>query len=310
MRIRLAGCVVAVCGVLAAGCGSPGAAAAVQAASAAPRSAQQARPVRYLGVYERGGPQTYAPVEEFARTVGRQPNITLLYSSWWEKFQASYARKAYQHGASVFVDINPAAVSVASIAAGQYDATYLDTYAKAVRAFGHRVIISFGHEPNGKWYSWGYTHTPAATWIRAWRHIVTVFRKYHATNVTWLWIVNRQAKGEGPIRDWWPGSNYVTWAGIDGYYESKGQTFARVFGPTLTAIRKVTRKPILISETAVGQVTGQAQAIPGLLNGVRRRNLLGLVWFDKGQSQGGHHQNWRLEGHPAAIAAFRRALHG
>ena len=46
-------------------------------------------------------------------------------------------------------------ISVAKIAAGQYDG-YLSAYAEAVRAYRHPVILSFGHEMNGSWYSWGY----------------------------------------------------------------------------------------------------------------------------------------------------------
>ena len=66
-------------------------------------------------------------------------------------------------------------VSLAAIASGRYDA-YLRSYAAAVKAFGSQVILSFGHEMNGYWYSWGYRHTSPAAFVAAWRHIVTVFR--------------------------------------------------------------------------------------------------------------------------------------
>ena len=80
-------------------------------------------------------------------------------------------------------------VSIAGIAAGRYDG-YLSAYAEAVRAYRHPVILSFGHEMNGWWSTWGYTHTSPATFVAAWRHIVTLFRDLGAGNVTWLWTVN------------------------------------------------------------------------------------------------------------------------
>jgi hypothetical protein len=40
----------------------------------------------YLGVYEAGAPATYKPVEEFAKAVGRQPNLVGYYSGWAEPF--------------------------------------------------------------------------------------------------------------------------------------------------------------------------------------------------------------------------------
>ncbi len=75
------------------------------------------------------------------------------------------------------------------IAAGHYDG-YLSAYAEAVRAYRHPVILSFGHEMNGDWYSWGYRQTSPATFVAAWRHIVSLFRALGAHNVTWLWTVN------------------------------------------------------------------------------------------------------------------------
>ena len=52
---------------------------------------------------------------------------------------------------------------------------------------------------NAPWYSWGYNHVPASTFIAAWRHIVTLFRQQGADNVTWLWTIQADEKGTGPI---------------------------------------------------------------------------------------------------------------
>ena len=64
------------------------------------------------------------------------------------------------------------------------------TWPATARRTGRAVIIGFGHEMNGYWYSWGYRHTSPAVFVAAWRHIVTVFRQQGADNVTWLWTVN------------------------------------------------------------------------------------------------------------------------
>jgi hypothetical protein len=48
--------------------------------------------------------------------------------------------------------------------------------------------------------------------------------------------------------------------------------------------------------------------LPSLFAGIRRYHLIGLVWFDAAQHSGPYHQDWQLEGHPAAVAAFRRGL--
>jgi len=262
----------------------------------------------YIGVFQRGAPESYAGVTEFTKTTGVSPRVVSYYSGWHEAFQPGFAADAVRHGALPLVQIDPTDVRIAAIAAGQYD-NYLRSYAEAVRSFGHKVILSFGHEMNGSWYSWGYKHTPAAVFVAAWRHIVDVFRRQDAQNVIWMWTINVIHPGSGeissaeipsPVR-WWPGASYVTWVGIDGYFYKPSWTFAPLFGPTIKIVHALTRvpMPILISETSA-PAAYQPTKIADLFAGVRAYGLLGFVWFDANGAR-----DWSLSS-PAAIAAFRR----
>ena len=254
--------------------------------------------IPYVGLYDRSFPLSYAGATAFTRATGVKPNILLYYSSWNEPFQERFAATAAEHGELPLVQINPFGVSLAAIASGQYD-SYLSGYAEAVRSYGHPVVLSFGHEMNGHWYPWAYTHTSPGVFVAAWRHIVTLFRELGARNVTWLWTVNiivtsGNIPSPGP---WWPGSSYVTWVGIDGYYYSPSLTFASLFGPTITALRELTGDPILIAETAAAPTAGQSAKIADLFQGVRLYGLLGFVWFSAG--------DYRISS-PGAIATFHR----
>ncbi|MGH3394591.1 MAG: glycoside hydrolase family 26 protein [Streptosporangiaceae bacterium] len=262
----------------------------------------------YVGVFERGVPGTYQPVQRFGRATGTTPGVVVYFSGWHDPFQAAFAATARKHGAVVLVQMLPKGYSMASIAAGRSDA-YLRSYARAVRAYGHQVILSFAPEADGTWYPWGHGRTRPRIWVAAWRHVVTVFRKAGAKNATWMWDMNingASKKTTGPVRDWWPGRKYVTWVGMDGYYVRPGATFASVFGTTLRAVRRLTAKPVMIGEVGIGPVSGQARSLPGLFAGIRRYHLLGLVYFDAPQHGNAYHEDWRLEGHPAALRAFRR----
>jgi mannan endo-1,4-beta-mannosidase len=281
------------------------------AAVAADRLIVLSRPVQatlkgpYLGLYQRTSPVSYAGINQFAQSVGKQPNLVSYYSSWPEPFQARFATSATRHGATLLVQINPEHVSLAAIASGQYDA-YLRSYAAAVRSYRRPIILSFGHEMNGKWYSWGYTHTPPATFVAAWRHIVQQFRKHGASNVTWMWTINiMDLDPQGGIiprpTPWWPGRAYVNWVGLDGYYQKSTWTFASMFGPTIKEVRTLTRDPILIAETGVAPAAGKPAKIANLFAGVRAYGLRGFVWFDADT-----YQDWRINS-PADFAAFRQA---
>jgi mannan endo-1,4-beta-mannosidase len=267
--------------------------------------------IRYFGVYEPNAPQTYAGVNKFARAVGRQPNLVSYYSGWGETFQRRFAETAARHGAKTIVQMDPTNISLTQIADGAYDASYLRPFAKSVAAFGQPVVISFGHEMNGFWYTWGYHHSSPASFIAAWRHIVNLFNHEHANNVTWLWQVNSDSKATGPVRRWWPGAKYVNWIGVSGYYWRVSDTFSFIFEPVVADVRRFSQDPVLIAETGVGPFPGRSHGIINLFTGLRSQHYLGLVWFNR-DSHGGlfKGEDWRLRNKSAALATFRAALSG
>ena len=261
----------------------------------------------YLGVYEPGSPPRFEPVAGFSAVASRLPNLVGYYSGWAEPFKMSFAELMHKHGVTPFVQIDPRFASVSAIASGVYD-DYLRSYADSVRDYGHPVVIGFGHEMNGDWYPWGFHHVDPATFVAAWRHIVTLFAAQGAQNVTWLWTIDQDRPGTGPIRSWWPGDKYVTWVGIDGYYVRPSDTFSNVFGQTIQQVQAFTRRPILLSETAVAPRANQFIKIADLFAGMQKYKTLGLVWFDKDQQGSLYNQNWRLEGKVAVDAEFQLSV--
>ncbi len=258
-----------------------------------------AKPRSYIGVYPDGVPDTYAGVTAFTSATGVTPRLVPYYSGWLEPFQAAFAATAARHGAVPLVQIDPTHISLAKIASGYYD-SYLISYAEAVLSYHHPVIVSFGHEMNGNWYSWGYGRTSPVTFVAAWRHIVGLFRAQGAQNVTWLWTINVGRPLGSRIQEWWPGKSYVTWVGIDGYYYYPSYRFASLFGPTIAAVREITHDPILLAETGAPTGTSQPAEVADLFGGIRTYGLLGFVWFDAT-----HIENWHLKG-AAALTAFRQ----
>jgi mannan endo-1,4-beta-mannosidase len=260
-----------------------------------------ATPGSYLGVYVPGVPDSYAPVTDFKKVSGVKPDVILYYSGWLESFKAVFDTEISRNGAVPLIQMDPKDINLTAITSGKYDA-YISSYAEAVRAYKRPVILSFGHEMNGTWYSWSYKHSSPLAFVAAWRHIVTLFRLAGAQNVTWLWTVNIIDKATnipspGP---WWPGSSYVTWVGIDGYYTTSTATFAPLFGPTIVAVRKLTDRPILIAETGARNGASQPDQISDLFAGVHLYGLLGLMWFDAIGKK-----DWRLN-NADSLSAFRQ----
>jgi mannan endo-1,4-beta-mannosidase len=294
---------VAACLAVLAGCGSAASPGTPSKAAAACVSSRPAT-APYLGVFAGGFPPSTAALSTFQNTTGVRPNLITFYERFGSGFRAASVCVAVSRGATPVLQIDPTNIDLATIANGHSDA-YLRYYATAIKDFKAPVIVSFGHEMNGDWYSWGFRHASPALFVATWRHIVGVFRAVGARNVRWLWtvnVINDTAADEvaNPAL-WWPGSAYVSWVGIDGYYFTAGTTFASLFGPTIVAVSHVTHDPILISETGIAPAAGQPGKIRNLFAGIRAYGLLGFIWFDAVGSQ-----DWRLT-NPAAQAAFRSA---
>jgi Glycosyl hydrolase family 26 len=259
---------------------------------------------RYLGVAP-GAPWRSSALQ-FAAATSAHLGTVEDYTLFGAPFDQTRACQVTQLGAVPLIQILPRDVSLAAIAGGRYDG-YLNTYARAVRAFKDPVILSFAHEMNARWWPWGYQHTRPAVFIAAWRHVWTVFAQAGAGNVTWLWNINRNPNpGQvtiSPAQQWWPGARYVNWVGIDAYFNTPADTFTSVFGATLASVQQITSDPVLITETAIAPGPQEGTQIRSLFAGVTAApGMLGFVWFDLNRREA-----WRLENSPAGLAVFRAA---
>jgi hypothetical protein len=119
--------------------------------------------------------------------------------------------------------------------------------------------------------------------------------------------INRTYPAAGRTSDYViPG---VDMYGINAYYSSADDTFDTVFMPTITQIRAVTGKPIMVNETGIVPACGQVRSIPGLVEWAHDNHLAGLVYFNANQGDASpYHQDWKLS--LAAMKALRLALAG
>lgn len=237
----------------------------------------------------------YRSYQAFATAAGVDPQVVENYIHPFQPLPTSFAGPA-----EPLVQIEPRHAPLAEVAAGKYDG-WLRELAGQARAYGRPLILGFAPEMNGPWYDWGYTHVTAAAYVAAWRHVVTVFRQAGASNVTWLWTVNVASPGVSDPADWWPGSDWVGEAGLDGYFDTAAETYANRIAPTVAAVRQFWTGPVILSETAASPAAGQAAEIAGLFAGASADRLAAVVWFDLPGNK-----DWTLSD-PAALAAFRAA---
>jgi beta-mannanase len=258
-------------------------------------------------------------INRFAKKVGRQPAIIMWYQDFSEPlFWPSQLSDATKYGAIPMITWDPFynsgdAYAMDEIADGQLD-EYLTTSARAAAAWHGKILIRFGPEMNGGWYSWG-NGTPgntAADYIRAWRHVVSVFRAQGASNVRWVWSPNAKWGSHFPFRQFYPGNRWVNWVALDGYNwgslkASGWRSVRQIFQPSYRAMRRLTTKPLMIGETAAPEsggskarwiTNGFLHALPKYMPAVRA-----VIWFDRVKET-----DWRVNSSAAALRAYRRVV--
>ena len=262
---------------------------------------------KFFGVEAQDAP-ALAPVNAFATSIGKKPDIIGQYVAWNTSFDSHAVTTAWSYGALYYIAWEPYDTTVQAIANGQSDG-YITKFADAVRALNLPVAISFGHEMNGNWYPWGTTDATPAEFVAAWQHIHDLFAAVGATNVIWIWnpnIVNPMPDVQ--LSPYWPGNAYVDWVGLTGYFPTTGpDTFDGIYGPTMTEVRKFTSKPFIIAETSVETGPDQLESIHNLIGGVEASSdVLGFVWFNFNKAG----VDWSVTDRPVVRAALASGIAG
>jgi hypothetical protein len=287
----------------------------------------------YWGAFRQGAPYVHDLVTGLESQVGRQPAILMWYQEWEGRpsFPAADAAFLYRQGIvpmiswepwkppAVFgrLKVNQPEYRLSNIASGAFD-PYIRRYAEEIKRYGGPVMLRPFHEMDGFWYPWGGTvngNTPSA-FVAAWRHVHDIFDSVGASNVTWVWSVNRVSQPRTPgnrVQHYWPGHRYVDWIGISAFNWGTGspyavwQGFDGVFGHRYEELLSY-GKPIILTETGAPEAGGNKAAwIHDAFTAVLARypRLGGVVWYDKRDNA---IQDWRIDSTPQALSAFRRAV--
>ena len=245
-------------------------------------------------------------VAKFDQACGCSPNVAVKYLPIGGSTDMGGARSILATGAVPLLELEPFGISLAKISSGGEDA-WLTKYAHAVSSLHSPVIMSFAPEANGSWYPWGYHHMAPGAVLKAYQHVVTIFREARVRDVKWAWIVNVQFAGSENIEALWPGQAFVDILGIDGYFVAPG-TFQDFFGSTIYALRTISPDPLMITETGGSPSIGKVTALSEITAGVAQYGLIGFIWFDIKQHGSIERQDWSLEDEPAALDLFKSAV--
>lgn len=271
-----------------------------------------------LGAYVPGSQEDPALIDSYAAEVGQSPVIIANYEDWAHPLvDRGWLEAIWNRGSVPLLTWEPWSWAapgqrfpLRAIASGRYDA-YIASSASEAAAWGEPILLRFAHEMNGGWYPWGAGRgdTPAF-YVRAWRHVVGIFRALGATNVSWVWSPYVSNHGRMPFERFYPGDRWVDWVGLDGYNWGSGgtwQSFGQIFGSSYRTLSRMTDRPMMIPETGSTEEGGdKASWILNALDQALPRfpGIRALVWF----SQRFHTVEARVDSSESALAALRSAM--
>lgn len=181
---------------------------------------------------------------EWIRALGKVPYIRLMLRSDLDQNRAE----------KVF--------TLTNILAGKFDDD-LKMWARDASVFGSPILIEWGTEPNGKWFSWngiwnGGAKEGPRRYAEVYRHIVDLMRGEGARNLSWVWHVNWFDDPEAKwnhFENYYPGDDYCDWVALSAYgpltprTQDGTESFAFKMNKAYPRLTTVARgKPVIIAE--------------------------------------------------------------
>lgn len=204
----------------------------------------------YHGAFPDFGPSedevTSERINAFVDLIGKDIAWGYFSDNWFDgiTFPATEVATLRQHGITPFIRLMPRSqfqnsgqdpvYTLDAIREGTFD-TALREWARQARSTDTPLLVEFGTEMNGNWFTWAglYNGGDSTTsygdpehadgperFIDAYRHIVDLFRSEGAHNITWFFHINLESAPDAAWNQpaaYYPGDAYVDWIGISVY---------------------------------------------------------------------------------------------
>ena len=235
---------------------------------------------------------------------------------WNQAFAEGPLKLTRERGALPLMDMDPDGVTLAEIASGAKDASFI-TWAKAVKSYGYPLFFRWAWEMNGTWFQWGSEAAKNPTLYKeAWWHLHKLFEEQGASNITWVWCPNLSFTGSTSLSSLYPGNEYVDWTCLDGYnfgtnpaQPDSWKSFSTLYTTSYNELLSLApSKPIMIGEMGSTEYGGSKSSwITDAIGTQIPKNfpsIKAVVWFNKWD--GG--RDWPIETSESAQTAFANAI--
>jgi len=277
------------------------------------------------GAFVGSQPYNLNDIQNFENMSGKKLSVVMWYQSFGvtdgtQYFQKSWMDLVDAHGSVPMVTLEPwnylygtwqTQYRLSQIYNGAFD-SLLTKWAQDSKAWGKTYYLRFAHEMNGNWYPWSeqVNFNRSGDYVKAWKHVVDIFRREGASNVKFVWCPNVNYQGSTPLTQLFPGDSYIDYTCMDGYNwgNTNGgwQSFTTLFKSTYDQLAQISSKPVIIGETASAEQGGSKAN--WITNGYGSEidtmpRIMLINWFNQNKEK-----DWRINSSASSQNAFRNAI--
>ena len=294
----------------------------------------------YIGAFpDLGSTEDSVTIERlnnYKELTGHIPVWVYFSNNWYNgiKFPAKEVQIINSFGSIPFIRLMPRsdftikkqdpAFSLKNIIDGKFDKE-LVAYAIDSKKSNIPIMIEFGTEMNGDWFPWSglYNRKDPANYKKAYIHIINIFRKADADNITWVFHTNWESSPNvkwNKMSAYYPGDEYIDWIGISIYGGQKPgdewSNFKENLNEAYSEMTEVSdEKPFAIFEFGTIDDTAKgdkAKWIKNVFNKIKSEKYPRIkalsYWHSFWVNEDGSVSNMRLDSSPEALNAYKEAI--
>ncbi len=253
-------------------------------------------------------------VARFESLVGKKADIIADFEGWDNAFPQDLSETVGQQGKTLVIFWEPS-FGYDEIINGSKD-NYIRQFVSSAKSYGYPIILAPFDEMNLNEESWGYgqNDNTAAKFQEAWKHVHEMFAG--TNNVKFVIAFNNVSIPDisgNKFPDYYPGSSYVDYVGVDGFNFGKPwQTFGEIFDDAISQAEAF-RKPIFIMSMGTTEGPQKADWITdGLGTHIKNySNVLGWIWFNQNDAKtpgSGDVADWTVNSDNSSLKAFQSVI--
>lgn len=225
-------------------------------------------------------------ITDFETLTGKEITWAYFSNNWYEalEFPATAVNTIINTGKIPFIRMMPRSnfdegspdptYSMQKIIDGTFDEK-LRQWAIHAKSIGTPLLVEFGTEVNGNWFSWNGQFNGAGQttygdpmladgperFRDAYRHIIDLFSANGVDNITWFFHIDAYGDPEtnwNQAKNYYPGDNYIDWLGVSIYGPQEDgesyQEFSEILNDVYPSLIELSDKPIAILEFAITEI--------------------------------------------------------